>query len=148
MTKVSKLPLRKDVLGRIFELFIETIVGIHNKKISESFIHEFFTPTERTMFAKRLAACVLLTKGQSYREISNMLRMSPVTITKLSYWVKHEGKGINLVVKQILKKQSKEILIDEIVNLFDLPHKHIHSPERLKRKTRRKQKIDKIKSSF
>ncbi len=148
MTKVSKLPLQKDLLNRIFELFIETVVGIYNKKTSESFVYEFFTPAERIMFAKRLAACVLLTKGYTYQQISSKLKMSPTTITRLNYWVTHEGKGINRVVDQIIKRQKREILIEEISDLFDLPRKQIYSSERLKRKAKRERKIGELKESY
>ena len=108
MTKVSRLPLRADVYDRIFNLFVQTLVDIKGKRELEAFANDFFTPTERIMFAKRLAAAVLLAKGHSYGSIQRILRISSPTIAKMSFKVSYEGKGINPIIENIFRKQSRK----------------------------------------
>ena len=69
MSQVSKYPVRKDVYEEIFETLLETIAGLTTKKDVSAFFNEFLTPTERIMFAKRLAVGLLIAKGYDYKDI-------------------------------------------------------------------------------
>ena len=84
MTKVSRIPLRPDVWERIFDLFIGTLADLKDRKKLKAFVDDFFSPTEKIMFAKRLAAVVLLAKNHNYQSIRQILRISPPTIAKIS----------------------------------------------------------------
>jgi len=149
MIKVSRLPLRQDVWERIFNLFIGTIADIKDRSKLEAFVKDFFSPTERIMFAKRLAAAVLLAKGHDYQSIRKILRLSPPTIAKISIKVKYEGKGLNLIIGDILNKQKTQIFWKEIKDLFDLPTKgSLKSPERFNRKLARSRDVSRLKSEF
>ena len=149
MTKVSRLSLRPDVWERIFNLFTGTLADIKDRNKLEAFVKYFFSPTERIMFAKRLAAAVLLAKGHDYQSIRKILRLSPPTIAKISIKVKYEGKGLNLIIADILNKQKARILWKEIEDLFDLPTKgSLKSPERFKRKLARSHEIFHLKEEF
>lgn len=149
MTKISRLPLRNDVWDRVFRLFIDTISDLKNKKDIENFINDFFSPTEKIMFSKRLATSVLLAKGHDYESIRKILRISPPTIAKLSIKVKFASGGLKKVVVGILQKQNAQVLWKEIEELFDLPTKGSYkSPERFKRGLERKRKVSELKSEF
>lgn len=149
MTKVSRLPLRQDVWDRIFGLFVNTLADQKDKRKLSKFIDDFFSPTEKIMFAKRLAAAVLLAKGHDYVSIRRILRVSPPTIAKLSLKIKYGGEGLNPVIESIFKKQASQIIWKEIESLFDVPTKgNLKSPERFIRNSRRKQKVREIKSEL
>jgi len=149
MTKVSRLPLRQDVWERIFDLFIETLTNIRQKGKLTGFVDDFFSPTEKIMFAKRLAAALLIAKGHDYLNIRKILRISPPTIAKMSFRIKYEGKGLNSVIEDIFKRQRLQIIWKEMEDLFDLPSKGtLKSPERLKRQVKRDQIIRRIKEEF
>lgn len=149
MTKVSRLPLRADVWNKIFDLFVSTLSSQRDKKKLSNFINDFFSPTERIMFAKRLAAAVLLAKGHDYQSIRQILKVSPSTIAKLNLKIKFGNEGLNPVINNIFKKEASQIVWKEIEDLFDMPTKgNLKSPERYKRKLRRVQQINKIKSEF
>jgi uncharacterized protein YerC len=149
MPKVSRLSLRKDVWDRIFSLFINTLAGQTDKKKLSRFVDDFFSPTEKIMFAKRLAAAVLVAKGHDYASIREILKVSPPTIAKLSLKVKYGGEGLKPVIEDIFKKQSSQIIWREIESLFDVPTKgNLKSPERFVRNLKREQKIREIKSKF
>ncbi len=141
--------MRSDVWERVFNLFVNTLSDQHDKVRLSKFIDDFFSPTEKIMFAKRLAAAVLLSKGHDYQSIRNILRVSPPTIAKLSLKIQYGGEGLKPVIEGIFKKQSSQIVWKEIESLFDLPSKgNLKSPERFVRSLKREQKIKEIKSEF
>ena len=149
MTKVSRLPLRQDVWDRIFSLFVGTLADQRDKKKLSKFIDDFFSPTEKIMFSKRLAAAVLVAKGHDYVSIRQILRVSPPTIAKLSLKIKYGGEGLNPVIEEIFRKEASQIIWKEIEGFFDVPAKgSLKSPERFVRNIKRKQKISELKSEF
>lgn len=149
MTKVSRIPLRDDVWERIFKLFIETTADLKDKKLLISFIDDLYTPTEKIMLAKRLATAVLLSKGHSYTEVGQALRISSPTIAKISLKIKYTEGGLKDIINKILLKQSVQILWKEVEDLFDLPiPQTLKSPERFIRKLKREKEIRTIKEEF
>ena len=149
MTKISKLPLRADVWDRVFSLFVGTLADQKDKNKLSKFVDDFFSPTEKIMFAKRLAASVLITKGHDYKSIENILRVSSPTIAKLSLKIKYGGEGLKPVIEDIFKKEASQVVWKEIEGFFDVPIKgNLRSPERLIRNIKREQKIEEIKSEF
>ena len=106
MSQVSKHPLEKEVYKEIFETFFQTIANLNTKDEVSSFFEEFLTPTEQIMFAKRLAAGLLVAEGYDYKEISNLLKTSSATISAFSSFYKY-GKGYKKVIDKI--KTDKEI---------------------------------------
>lgn len=149
MTKVSRLPLRNDVWERIFKLFVETLADLKDHKKLANFIDDFFSPTEKIMFAKRLALAVLVAKGHNYTSIRKILKISPPTIAKISLKLRYGGEGLNPVIQDIFNKQSAKIFWKEIEDLLDLPVKgNIKSPERFRGKFKRKMEINKLKREF
>lgn len=149
MTKISRLPLRSDVWDRIFNLFVSTLADQKDKRKLSKFIDDFFSPTEKIMFAKRLALAVLVAKGHDYESIRRVLRVSPPTIAKLSLKIQYGGEGLKPVIDDIFNKQVSQIIWREIEDLFDVPIKgNLKSPERFKRKIKRSQEIETLKSEF
>jgi uncharacterized protein YerC len=149
MTKVSRIPLRGDVWDRIFNLFVETTASFKDKAELSSFINDLYSPTEKIMLAKRLAAAVLLAKGHNYLGIRRALRISDPTIAKISMKIKYSDGGLKNAVEKILTKQSAQIFWKEIEELFDLPVKgNLKSPERFIRKLKREKEVSRIKNEF
>ncbi len=107
MSQVSKYPIRKDVYEEIFETLLETIAGLTTKKEVSAFFNEFLTPTERIMFAKRLATGLLIAKGYDYREICDLLKVSTATISSYSTFYKY-GTGYKEVINKVLRDEKIE----------------------------------------
>jgi uncharacterized protein YerC len=149
MSKVSRIPLRGDIWDRIFDLFVDTSSSFKDKKTLSFFINDLYSPTEKIMLSKRLAAAVLLAKGHDYKSIGRVLRISDPTIAKISIKIKYTDGGLKKAVEKILAKQSSQIFWKGIEDLFDLPIKgNLKSPERFVRKIKRNQEISKIKNEF
>ena len=149
MAQVSKFMIRPEVWERIFNMFLDSFLFSRNKNKLNAYVQSIFTPTERIMFAKRFAACILLSKGHDYRSVARTLRMSLATIAKMNFKLKYEGEGLSPIIEDTLKEQAKNVFKEEIKDLFDLPIKGtLKSPERLKRVSKRGAKIERIKNTF
>jgi len=73
--------------------------------------NEFFSRTERVMFAKRLAVIAMLSKGVSIHMIAEALSMSPSTAERMS--VQYEkGKYIYIIKEALGKKDVWDIIQD------------------------------------
>ena len=113
MPQVSKYPISKDVYERIFDVFLKTLAGLKTKKQVSGFLKEFLTPTEQVMLAKRLAIAFLITKGYSYREIANILRVSVSTIGFASLDLK-DGENYKKVIDKVLKNEEVDEFIENV----------------------------------
>ncbi len=113
MPQVSKYPISKDVYERIFDVFLKTLAGLKTKKRVSGFLKEFLTPTEQVMLAKRLAIAFLLTKGYSYREVGDILRVSKSTIGFVSLDLK-DGESYKRVIDKVLKNEEVEEFIENV----------------------------------
>lgn len=148
MTQVSRFRLRPDVWNRIFDLFIEALVNIKDKKDLDKFLEDFLSPTEKIMLAKRFAITVLLAKGNDYQSIKNLLRVTPTTIAKMNLQMKYKGEGLRPVVEKILAKDAAKIVWQEIQSLLDVPTKGLPLGEYRKKKSKREKRIYKLRKEI
>ena len=142
MPQVSRFLLRPQVWEKIFDMLLSAFLSAKDKTSLSDLMQEIFTPTEKIMFAKRFAACVLLAKGNDYRTVANTLRMSTSTISKMNLHLKYEKKGILKAVDHILKSNENEVLKEELIGFLDIPKKsNLKSADRFKRMWERERKI-------
>lgn len=127
MAQVSKYPIRKEIADGIFELFIKSLIHVGDRKETEQFVSDLFTPTERIMLAKRLSIAFLLEKDYRYRTIQNLLRVSLPTIATVNLTRKYGSKGY----KKLIEKISKEESLDKF--LGDLAIKLVSAPAKASR---------------
>lgn len=142
------MPVREDLSERVYRLLIETLSNLKTKEEVEGFVNSIFTPTERIMFAKRLAASLLLAKDHDYMEVRRILRISPPTIAKMSFRLRYEGADLMLLIENILRRQRTKVIWEEIKDLLDTPIKGQSKGAREKRKYLRRKKIAKIVGEF
>lgn len=105
MTNISKRKLKKEVQDKIHNRFVKTMVDLHGKGGS-LFIEELFTPTEKIMFAKRLAGLLMIAQNISPYKISKTLRLSFSTTAQMQTDV--ENNKYPSITKIIQKKKDRE----------------------------------------
>jgi Trp operon repressor len=97
MPHISKKHLESEEFYKIYDELINIFDKASKKSKSELVLQEFFTRTEKVMFAKRFAVIVMLSKGLSTYEIANKLAMSPATTDRMS--LKFEKGDYDSLVK-------------------------------------------------
>ncbi len=110
MPHISKRKLIKEHFNKLVLEFIKSLERSFKKGETKPVFYEFFTYTERAMFAKRLAVIAMLSQKVSNYAISEVLRMSPSTIERM--FLKYERGKYDGIIKHALGQKD----IWEIVN--------------------------------
>lgn len=123
MSQISRYPIHKDVEKRMFEILRETISHLNNPEEIEDFLHDFLSPAEKIMLAKRLSIAALLSKGYGYGSIMEVLRVTPPTIANVSLLLKYSGKGYKKAVERISKEEKMNAFWEKIEDILaKVPH--------------------------
>lgn len=70
------------------------------------FVTDLLTSDEVKFLSKRLRIAKLLLSDVGYTEISRALKVSPVTIAKVSAWLKESGAGIKRVISKLPERKK------------------------------------------
>ncbi len=114
MVQVSRYPLKKEIEERVFGILLQAIASLKNPQEINEFLEDFLSPVEKIMLAKRLAIAVLLGKGYDYRQIREILRVTPGTIAAVNLKLKYAGRGYKKVVERILKEEKLGKIFEKI----------------------------------
>ncbi len=98
MAGTKKTPTRA-VYKQFLEAFYQVVSDLRTQKEVKIFSLDFFTDSEREMFAKRLAIAHFLTEGKSYDEIRKTLKVSSATISSVADSL--SSKGMSLALEKI-----------------------------------------------
>jgi uncharacterized protein YerC len=141
VTQISKYKLKKEVETRIYDLLSGVLAEIKNKDEVNGFLEDFFSPTEKTVMAKRLAIAVLIAKGNDYQQIRQILKVTPVTISKMSLRMKYGNGSVKKVADRIANSDDNKALLEELLSVFDVPTKGLPISEYHRKIKRRSQTI-------
>ncbi len=91
-------------LGEIIDLYYDLINAlklVHTSEETVELIQDLLTANEILNLATRLRIAKLLLLGKTQREISEKLHCSIATVTKVSIWIEHGGKGFKNVISKL-----------------------------------------------
>lgn len=148
MTQVSRFKLRVDLEKRIYDLLSTTLAGIKDKGEINNFLDDFLSPTEKIVFAKRLAIAVLLAKKREYDEIRQILRVTPITISKMSLRMKYGNSSLKRITDKVVASDDNRALFQELLSMFDSPTKGLPKSEYYKKVNKREAVIRKLKTQL
>lgn len=116
MTQVSKKLLSRQLQQKVYETFWETVVRIKKSQEANFFFSDLFTKAERINFTKRLSIAVLLHKNYNWRQICDLLKVSPGTIAKVAS--KLQGEGFKLFFEKIESEKEWAEFWKELGKLY------------------------------
>ncbi len=114
MTQVSKIPLRKEIEKRVYDVLMESVAAARSRDTVARLLNDLLSPTERLMIAKRLSIALLLLKKYEQRTISRWLKVSLTTVSKVSLTLQTGKGGYHTVIGSILRKEELKALIEKI----------------------------------
>jgi len=115
MPHLSKKKLTKTHFERLIREMIRSLERSFKQDKTKPVMFEFFTYTERAMFAKRLAVIAMLSKGVAPFTISEVLHMSPSTVNRMANKVEF-GK-YDMTIKYALGKKDIWKIIEDILTV-------------------------------
>ena len=104
MTQVSKRLLAKQMEEKVYETFWETIAKLNKKDEADLFFSNLFTSAERVNFIKRLSIGILLHRSYDWRQICDLLKVSPNTVAKV--YSKLKGRGFKLFFEKVEREKG------------------------------------------
>jgi uncharacterized protein YerC len=104
MPHISSKQISKELSEKLLEDLIRILGKPKNGKIFAGVVEELLTETEKIMMAKRIAIVLMLSSNTPHQSISDILKVSPATISKISLKIEI-GK-----YDSILKVSQKERL--------------------------------------
>ena len=114
MPHVSRFPLKNEVKREITKSLWWILAKFGKQEEIERFLGELLTPTEKTMLAKRLAIAAMLTKGYSYKDIGDVLKVSPTTVLNIKNWLERGGEGYKMAIKKLAEREVMDNFWKEV----------------------------------
>jgi len=145
MSQISKRYLNPKVEQQIFQIFIDSFSSLNNLSQATDFLYDLLSPVEQVMLGKRLAIAYMLLKGYSQRVISDTLKVSQPTVTRVNSALK-SGSGYRTIISHMLKKEKVVAFFDKIEEKLDhlLPPKGVNWSAHYSRISRKRAKHQKI----
>lgn len=93
--RVAKRKLNESLEVEAVKVIFGKLKDIRSAGETEKFLNTFFTARERDGILRRVAATILLAKGEKYRDIEDRLDISKGTISKAKDIMSGRGYGRN-----------------------------------------------------
>lgn len=119
MPHISSRKLDQVLLDKLLKKLVLIIGKAQDKNSLSPVLKELLTRTEKIMLAKRLAIVFLLSKKIPQDKISDLLKVSPTTVAKISLKMEM-GKYNNILKVSAKEKFDLEELIMGILTLGGL----------------------------
>ena len=103
MVNISKKKLDEKTAKEIHARLFKTMFNLKNPKDMRVLVEEFFTPAEQVLFAKRLAALLLLAEHIPPYRVSRLLKLSSATTARFAREIEQEK---HTHIGQIIKKKK------------------------------------------
>ncbi len=114
MTQVSRIPLKKEIENRVYEVLMESIAAAKSHDTVNRLLDDLLSPTERLMIAKRLSIAFLLFIKYDQRTISKWLKVSSTTVSKVSLSMQVGRGGYRSIIESILRSEELKGFIQKI----------------------------------
>lgn len=79
----------------------EAFLVIKDQSGMENFLRDLCTAEELEEMSARWEVVLLLTKGESYREIAKKTKVSTTTVTRISQWLNNGEGGYQAVIHKL-----------------------------------------------
>ena len=135
---INKFKSRKEWEARVWSKLIEGFTKINSPQEMEKALNLLLTSHEKTQMIKRASTVSLLKQGKSYREIGELLWLSPTTVNAIRKSLRMKKGYISNYMhnkkpekrqKPLTKKELDQLLFTLWVeSLFTLPPPPIPHP--------------------
>lgn len=125
MSQVSRLPVRKEIESRMFDIFLDSVAMVRTRNQVQKLLEDWLSPTEKIMLAKRLSIALLLMKQYDQRSIATLLKVGLETVSKVSRALRFGSGGYGMIVEVFMKQEKQDTFWEKVDStLADLfpPH--------------------------
>ncbi len=113
MPHISKQLLEKGKFLDIHKQLFRVIADLSRSGRTRAILDQLLTKTEKLMLAKRLAIIFMLDQKESIYAISNILKVSPSTVARMS--LLYENGGYRDILEEMRKQNSFWTKLEKII---------------------------------
>lgn len=113
MPHISKQLLEKGKFLDIHKQLFKVIAELSRSGKTRTILNQLLTKTEKLMLAKRLAIIFMLDQKESMYAISNILKVSPSTVARMS--LIYENGGYGDILEEMKKQNSFWVKLEKII---------------------------------
>jgi|GEM_PF-520938 len=116
MAKRSTQNLDQTLELQLHASLAQLIADVKTTRDAALFIESFFTPGERSIFAKRLAIAMFLRQGKKYNDIHKTLKVSTATISSTAEMM--QEKGFRMALQKMKVDAWAERWSESLIRMF------------------------------
>ncbi len=110
MPQISRIPMDRKTETKVLENLELVLAKLGQREEMKDFLFSLLTTTEKLMLAKRLAIIILLREGVPQSTISNSLKVTRATVSRMQLVSEARGAGFSIAFKKYLTEQNiKEV---------------------------------------
>lgn len=114
--QVSKDKINAVLEKQLIKTFFQLVSDLRNTHDTQAVLSDLLTDTELVSISKRLAIAYWLTKGRSYGNIKNNLKVSSATIALVQQHLK--SPGWRLAIQKVTADEWATLWEEKIRNVF------------------------------
>lgn len=114
MTQVSRNPLGKETNKEIQSTLWWLLARLNNDSDIQNFLNGLLTKTEKIMLAKRLAIAFLLSKGYTYRDIGDVLKVGTATVCRIKEIIDRTDGDYEIFIKKLEKREKLKKFSEQV----------------------------------
>lgn len=109
MTQVSKRKLDYKIENELLDSLSYAVKELKTKSEVDKFLSSALTKTERIMIAKRILTAFLLKNNVEDKKISDTLKLTPASITRMKMWSSLNNEGFDVIFNKLSKKGKEDV---------------------------------------
>lgn len=106
MARISARRLNPKLQNRMFYIFWKSLAELTQARELEFLTNDLFSPVEKIMITKRFLVAILLLQGASFRQICNLLKVSPNTVNNVSKKIRGKSRGFSQILSHLLRHRD------------------------------------------
>jgi hypothetical protein len=114
MVQLSKRKIKPEAMNKMFNLLFDVLGKQGNKNSFNIIIDGLFSPVEKIMIAKRVAIFFLIIKGEEWKTIRDIVKVSLASVSKCQMILRNNSEMQN-TLNTLVNKKNLGIFIEELV---------------------------------
>jgi len=114
MVQLSKRKVKPEAMYKMLSLLFDVLGKQGNKKSFNIIVDGLFSPVEKTMIAKRVAIFFLIIKGEEWKTIRDIVKVSLASVSKCQMILKNNSE-MQSTLNSMVDKKAMGIFIEELI---------------------------------
>ena len=117
MVQLSKRKVKPEAMDKMVSLLFDVLGRQGDQNCFNIIIDGLFSPIEKIMIAKRVAIFFLIIKGEEWKTIRDIVKVSMASVSKCQMVLKNNSE-MQCTLNTLISKKEMGIFIEELILLI------------------------------